>query len=54
MILFTILLITLIVAAVIALTAAIIAGGSFIAVFGDVIVFVLLIWLIVKIFRREK
>lgn len=54
MILFTILLITLIAIAIITLVSAIIAGGSLIVVFGDVIVFALLVWLIVKIFRRKK
>lgn len=54
MILFTILLSVIITIAVIGLLAAIIAGGSLIAVFGDVIVFGLIVWLIIKIFRRKK
>lgn len=54
MIIFTILLIALVVAAVIGLVAAIVAGGSFIVVFGDAIVFGLIVWMIIKIFRRKK
>ena len=54
MILFTIMLGVIITIAVIGLLAAIIAGGSLIAVFGDVIVFGLIVWLIIKIFRRKK
>lgn len=54
MILFTILLIAIGVIATILLTAAIIAGGSLVAVFGDIIVFCLIVWLIIKIFRRKE
>lgn len=54
MILFTILLSLIIAIAVIALITAIIAGGSFIVVFGDLIVFGLIVWLIIKIFRQKK
>ena len=54
MILFTILLSVIITIAIIALIAAIVAGGSLFMVFGDVIVFGLIIWLIIKIFRRKK
>ena len=54
MILFTILLIIIIAIAVVVLAGVIIAGGSFIVVFCDVIVFSLIVWLIVKIFRRNK
>lgn len=54
MILFTILLIIIIAIAVVVLAGVIIAGGSFIVVFCDVIVFSLIVWLIIKIFRRNK
>ena len=54
MILFTILLSVVIAIAVIALIAAIIAGGSLLAVFGDVIVFSLIVWLIIKIFKKKE
>ena len=54
MILFTILLILIIAIAVISLIAAIIAGVSFVAVFGDAIVFGLIVWLIIKIFKKKK
>lgn len=54
MILFIILLSVIIAIAITALIAAIIAGGSLFIVFGDVIVFSLIIWLIIKIFRRKK
>ena len=54
MILFTILLSVVIAIAVIALIAAIIAGGSLLAVFADVIVFSLIVWLIIKIFKKKE
>lgn len=54
MILFIILLSVIIAIAITALIAAIVAGGSLFMVFGDVIVFGLIIWLIIKIFRRKK
>ena len=54
MILFTILLIAIGVIDTILLTAAIIAGGSLVAVFGDIIVFCLIVWLIIKIFRNKE
>lgn len=54
MILFTILLTAIVAIAVIGLFAAIIAGGSLLVVFGDVIAFGLIVWLIIKIFRRKK
>lgn len=54
MILFTIILSLIITIAVVALITAIIAGGSLIMVFGDLIVFGLIVWLIIKIFRRKK
>lgn len=54
MILFSILLVALIMVAVIALTATIIAGGSILVVCGDLIVFGLIMWGLVKIFRKKK
>lgn len=54
MILFTILLVLTVVFAVITLVSAIIAGAGFFAAFGDIIVFGLIIWLIIKIINRKK
>lgn len=54
MILFTILLVTLLAVLAIALVCTIVGGIGFITVFGDVIVFACIVWLIVKIFRRKK
>lgn len=55
MILFTIIAIAVIIAAVIAVVAAGIFGGAALMVFGDVIVFGLIMWAIIKlIFRRKK
>ena len=53
MILFTILLSIVIAIAVIATIVILITGGSLFAVFGDLIVFGLIVWLIVKIFRKK-
>lgn len=54
MILFTILLVLSIVFAVITQVSAIVARASFFVVYGDIIVFGLIIWLIIKIIRRKK
>ena len=54
MITFIIILGVIIAISVIGLVAAIIAGGSLIAIFGDIIVFGLIVWLIIKIFKRKK
>ena len=54
MILFTILLAMLLAIAVVSAVFVIIGAGSFIAVFGDLIVFILIIWVIVKLFTRKK
>lgn len=54
MILFTILLALIGGITVISLIAALVAGAGFIVVFGDLIVFGLIVWLIIKIFRRKK
>lgn len=54
MILFTILLAIIIAAAVIGLVVTIVSGASFIVAFGDVFVFGLIVWLIIKIFKRKK
>ena len=56
MILFAILL-TVVLAIAIFIVASALAGAGFIAVFGDIIVFALIVWaivLIVKFFKREK
>lgn len=54
MILFTILLATIIAAAVVGLICTVVGGVSFIVAFGDVFVFGLIIYLIVKIINRKK
>lgn len=54
MILFTILLTVVITIAVIVLTLASIASAGVIAVFGDLLMFGLIVWLIIKFFRRNK
>lgn len=54
MILFTILLALVIIAAVATIFCTVAAGLSFITVFSDLIVFGLIVWLIVKIFRKKK
>lgn len=54
MITFVILLIALIAIAVIGLFSAIAAGNWFIIVFGDFIVFGLIVWLIVTMVKRLK
>jgi hypothetical protein len=54
MILFTILLIALAVLAVLLLVFTGVIGGATLLVFGDIIVFALIVMLIVKLFRKEK
>lgn len=54
MIVFTVLLAIVITIAMIVGLIAAIAAGSFITVFGDVIVFGLIVWLIVKVIKRLK
>ena len=54
MITFIILLSLVVSLAVAALVSAIVAGIGFTAVFGGLIVFGLIIWLIIKIFRKKK
>lgn len=54
MILLTILLAVIVAIAVIGFIVAISAAGSFIAAFGDLILFGLIVWLIIKFFRRKK
>ena len=54
MILFTILLALLVVIAVITLVITIIAGGSILVIFGDAIVFGLIVWGFVELFRKKK
>lgn len=54
MILFTGLSIALLVCAVVAALFAVVGGGAFILVFGDVIVFGLLVMLLIKIFGKKK
>jgi hypothetical protein len=54
MITFSILLAALLLVATIVAIVVTIVGGSVIAVFGDFIVCGLIIWLLVKLFRRKK
>lgn len=54
MVLFIILLSLLIAIGVITLVAAIIGGASFFVLFGDVIVFGLIMWGLIKVFRKKK
>lgn len=55
MILFTLITIAVIIAAIIAIVAAGVFGGAALVVFGDVIVFGLIMWFIIKlIFRKKK
>ena len=54
MILFTILLMALAVVATIVLTITGVVGGATLLVFGDVIVFVLIIMLIARLFKKKE
>lgn len=54
MILTTILLIVAITATIIALVAAGTVGAAVMVVFGDVIVFALVMWLIIKLIKKKK
>lgn len=54
MILFTTFLIGLLALVIIAALVAIMSGGAFILVFGDVIIFVGIIWLLTKLFGKKK
>lgn len=54
MILFGILLSIISIIAFVVMVATAIAGGSVLIVFGDLIVFCLIIYAIVKIFRKKK
>ena len=54
MILLTILLALVIVIGLVSLVSAIVAGAGFVIAFGDVAVFCLIAWLIIKLIRRKK
>jgi hypothetical protein len=54
MVLFTGLLVTLFVCAIFAAMFLITGGAAFIVVFGDVLVFGLLVWLIVKYVKKHR
>lgn len=54
MILFTILAIVAVIAAIIALAVVGTIGAGVVVVFGDIIIFGLILWAIVKLFRRKK
>lgn len=54
MVMFTILLIALAVIAVAAIIAAIVGGAGLLVMFGDLIVFGLIVWVIIRLFRRRR
>jgi hypothetical protein len=54
MILFIILLCLLIAVTLVALITAIVGGASVLVLFGDVIIFGLIMWGLIKIFRKKK
>lgn len=54
MITFTILLVTLLAVAFVIASIAVACGAGFIAAFGDLIICGLVIYLLVKLFRRKK
>ena len=54
MILFTITAIMMIIAAIIAIAIVGTFGGALLVVFGDVLIFVGIMWLIIKLIRRNK
>ena len=54
MIIMTILLFTLIACAIVATISIIIGAGTFMIAFGDIFVFLLIVWLIVKIFKKKS
>jgi hypothetical protein len=54
MITFTVLLIAALVLVIISAIALLLGGAGFILVFGDVIAFALIVWAIVRLFRRKK
>lgn len=54
MITFTILLIALLALAIITTIALLVGGTGVLVVFGDVIVFVLIVWTIVRLIRRRR
>lgn len=53
MILFIILMIVMLVMAVLTLFALSAGGAAFLLIFGDLIVFALIIWFIIKILRKK-
>lgn len=54
MIIFTILAIALLAALVVAAIALLLGGTGFIIVFGDLLVFGLIVWLLIRVFKRRK
>lgn len=54
MILFTILMLTLIVAGIAALISVIVGGIGFAVAFGDIFVFALIVMAVIKIIRKKK
>ena len=54
MITFTILLTALLTVAIVAAVIAVACGAGFVALFGDLIICGLLIWIIVRLFRRRR
>ena len=54
MIMFTLILITLLLATIVSAIALLLGGVGIFAVFGDVIVFGLIVYALIRIFRRRK
>lgn len=54
MIIFTILAIMAVIAAIVAVVTIGTIGGAALVVFGDIIIFGLIMWAIIKLFRRKK
>ena len=54
MILFTIIALIVILVIVFMIAVLSVSGAAFIVIFGDLFACILLIWLVVKIFRRKK
>ena len=54
MILFIGTLIALLTLAAIAIVVTLVAGGAFVFVFADVIMFFAIVWFLIKLFKKEK
>lgn len=54
MIMFTILLIAALVLAAMSVVTLLLGGAGIVLVFGDLIAFALIVWVIVRLFRRKR